>query len=117
MRRTPKNVAERLCIDEDQAAAIIGLMNGSIDPEEYESVQRWIRQCYRKPRDVEMRMCAIDEVLETCGVEAIRRDGSWDNYHGDIVATYCNTGEMHASTVLFDTRSGKFKIMCQGGFR
>ena len=45
MRRTPKNVAERLCIDEDRAAAIIGLMNGSIDPEEYESVQRWIRQC------------------------------------------------------------------------
>lgn len=45
------------------------------------------------------RLEAIDKLLETCGVEAIR--GEWQNgYWCDIVACYCNTGDTYATTVM-----------------
>ena len=118
MKRTPKNVAVHLCIDEERAAVVIGLMDGSLDPYDYESVRGWVAQCYNEPSDTELRMCAIDGVLETCGVEAVRREGSWvDSYHGDIIATYCNTGDMYSCTVVRDHRDSRFKIMCIGDLK
>lgn len=45
------------------------------------------------------RLEAIDKLLGTCGTEAIR--GEWQNgYWCDIVATYCNTGDTYALTVI-----------------
>ena len=45
------------------------------------------------------RIEAIDKLLGLFGVEAIR--GEWQNgYWCDIVATYCNTGDTYALTVM-----------------
>ena len=45
------------------------------------------------------RIDACNALLETFGVEGIR--GNWQNgYWADIVATYCNTGDTYALTVL-----------------
>jgi hypothetical protein len=45
------------------------------------------------------RLDAIDKLLGTFGVEAIR--GDWQNgYWCDIVAVYCNTGDTYATTVM-----------------
>lgn len=49
--------------------------------------------------EASVRMDAINKLLGSHGVEAIR--GDWQNgYWCDIVATYCNTGETYALTVL-----------------
>ena len=45
------------------------------------------------------RLEAIDKLLKAFGVEAIR--GEWQNgYWCDIVASYCNTGDTYALTVI-----------------
>lgn len=45
------------------------------------------------------RIDAINELLGTCGTEAIR--GEWQNgYWCNIVAVYCNTGDTYALTVI-----------------
>jgi hypothetical protein len=70
---------------------IMGLMDGDVDPEEFESVQKWLAQCYNRPSDDELIMCAIDELLETFGVESLDLD--------DRLISYCNAGDTYAATI------------------
>jgi len=116
MRWTTKTLAERLQVDEDRAAKVKGLINKEIDPEDFKSVQDWVRRCYHKPRDTELRMCAIDEVLETCGVEAVRGE-DLGGYYGEVRGTYCNTGDMYTETVFFRSRDQRFMISSCGNFK
>lgn len=66
------------------------------------------------------RLEAIDKLLETYGVEAIR--GDWQNgYWCDIVAAYCNTGDTYAVTVIHVrgdswNPAGRFIISTLGDF-
>lgn len=51
------------------------------------------------------RLDAIDELLGTYGTEAIR--GEWQNgYWCDIVACYCNAGDIYQTTVIHVRGSG-----------
>ncbi len=102
----------------DQADQIIKLIEGDLDPETFASVQSWERQCYTwPPRDSEMIMCAINELLEGHGIEAIRYDDMWiDSYHCDIVATYINMGDTYDTTVLLDSATGEYQVTCYGDY-
>lgn len=119
-----KTIQDKLSLDKISAKCIRGLMDGSISPESFDSVRKWIRQCYYRPSKTSLIMCAIDEVLETFGVEAIESD--WINnyiqtvYNKDYVvmetenyiqAVYCNMGEMYTMTVLFCYKRNRFMIM------
>lgn len=105
------NKAECVSLSSEHGAAIWDLIRGKADPEQYESVQRWRAQCYNwPPSRPEMVMCAIDELLGTHGVEAIRSETLWDRYHGDVTHTYCNTGDMYATTVVFDCRTEEYMV-------
>jgi hypothetical protein len=54
-----------------------------------------------------------DGLLEGYGVEPIR--GDWvDNYYGDIVALYVNTGDTYNPTILYDVNAGKFLVTSWG---
>lgn len=110
-----KTIENRLDVDRDTAKRIRGLMDGSIDPETSKAVQRWIGQCFNKPSKNEMIMCAINEAYETYGVEAI--EGEWiDNYHMNIQAVYCNTGDAYCDTVLLCHKRDRFMITSWGGY-
>lgn len=85
------------------------IISGRIDPETFQSVRDWIRQCYSCPSDDELKMAALNEHLGGFGVEAIRVEGEWvDSFHGDIVATYVNMGDTYARTIVLDSASGEF---------
>lgn len=66
------------------------------------------------------RLEAIDKLLGTFGVEAIR--GDWQNgYWCDIVAAYCNTGDTYAATVIrvrgdYSGWPGRFIVSSMGDF-
>lgn len=94
-----------------QEKQIRGLVNGSIEPDDFDSVDAWIRQCYHRPAETELIMKAIDEVLETCGIEAI-----WSESFSDKCPqfTYCNTGDSYALTVLYDYFESKFIVSSWG---
>ena len=99
----------------DRAEEIIGLVKGSRDPEDYISVESWVRQCYNKPSREEMVMCAFNEILEGYGIEAIRDENVWiDGFHMDIVAVYVNMGDSYTTTILLDHEENEYVVTSYG---
>lgn len=93
------------------AAKAAMILNDEYDPEDVEATAAWVRQCYHKPRTRELKMHALNAVLDLCGVEALTVDGAYvDSYHGDIVATYLNVGDPYIATVVLDSETGEFSI-------
>ena len=110
-------VQERLGLAFGKAKQIVGLIEGTIDPSTFASVQAWVKQCYNEPSQPEQVMCALDEILETFGVEAVTVEGAWvDRFHGNIVATYCNSGDTYDATVVYDSEAGEYLITSWGDF-
>lgn len=112
---TAKRIEHILGVDKDKARAIRGLMDGTIDPMTYESVSKWVGQCYNKPKRSEMAMLAINEVLDGHGVESIHSENiDVNSYWGDIAADYVNMGDPYAATILY-ARSG-YQLTSWGDF-
>lgn len=101
-----KRIASRLNIDRETAQTIRHIMDGSVDPKSFDSVDSWLRQCYNMPNTVELRMCAINEVLGTHGVEALGEMTFPNGPH----YSYCNTGDTYACTVMYDHHENEFLI-------
>jgi len=90
-----------------QEKQIRGLIRGDIEPDDFDSVSAWIFQCFNRPSEVALIMKAIDEVLETSGVESINNpEFSEDSPQ----FTYCNTGDLYALTVCYDYFEHKFIV-------
>ncbi len=97
-----KTLQTRLNLSRENALKLRKVLDGRLDPETFESVQKWVSQCYHKPRKIELIQQAANEILECHGIEAIRCSEWVDRYHGDIRYTYCNTGDGYASTLIRD---------------
>lgn len=68
------------------------LVSGARDPLEYEGVRKWAKACFNMPSKQELIMAAIDEGLDTCGVECVKKAGRF--------AIYCNNGHTYSPTVM-----------------
>lgn len=103
-------------VSEKTAKLAYLLIKGKIPPDPIYSVEVWRKQCHHWPPSApEMVMCALDHILETCGVEAIY--GNYvDQYHQDIQAAYLNTGDTYACTILFDNVSQRYRLVSWGDF-
>lgn len=55
-----------------------------------------------------------NDTLEGFGVEALRSDGAWDRYWGDVVALYVNNGDTYTETLIYEVESDRFRIMSMG---
>ncbi|MCP3975943.1 MAG: hypothetical protein GY720_15790 [bacterium] len=100
---------------DDQVDAVRAILRGDKDPEDYPGVDAWVRQCYGRPSDEELMMAAVNEALGLHGVEAIR--GEWvDNFHGDCIATFANTGDTYADTVFWDCAEQRFMVSSVGAW-
>ncbi len=84
-------------IDAGIAKQIVALIDGAIDPDNYKSVQDWSRQCYNEPSKHEKVFCAVNELLEGFGVEAIWSTDS--ELHP--VAEYVNMGDTYFPTICY----------------
>ena len=60
----------------------------------------------------------INDLVGGFGVEVIRAseddDDPWDNYHGDIIAEYINTGDTYSATIVLDVESGEMEYTTMG---
>lgn len=108
------------------ALAIISIARGHIDPLDHEN-HPLLRGCDLKPyryRDgagnrIEKKMCAIDHILGTCGVEALEAPEDADvdcchDYFDGLIALYCNAGDTYATTIAYDVERGRFEITTVG---
>ena len=66
--------------------------------------------------DNECRMSALNELLLTHGVEAIRTSEHIGRYHFDIRASYLNAGDTCNTTILLDHRDEKWLLTSWGDF-
>ena len=96
------NVSE-LTNDTEIQAQIQGLIDGTIDPERYESVQNRIRECYGKPDRVDLVLTAIDGLLGMHGIEPIR-------FGDNVAALHINAGDTYAATVIYDCEKKQYEI-------
>lgn len=120
MRRIPSvdTIEQRINCDRDTAIQVRRLLDGRDDPESFTKVAKWVRQCANRPAEIELIMAACDEVLDTCGVEAMRSpQNGWDRFWGDTVAIYCNNGQSYDPTVLYDVEREVFYITSTGDWQ
>ena len=113
-----KTLTEKLNVDRETAKKMRGLMyrsghervfkrarqrrDKSIDPVKFSDVKDWLHQCYHRPAEIELIMCALNQVLDGYGVEGLQIEGHWtDNYWMDYVGSYVNLGDTYVPTIFY----------------
>jgi methylthioribose-1-phosphate isomerase len=109
-----RTIQTRLKLDRPTALKLRKLLDGRLDPMEFESVKQWVAQCFNMPRRTELIECAANELLGTYGVEAIESKEWVDSYHGNIRYTYCNTGDSYGATLVRDCVKGRWLVTSFG---
>ena len=113
-----KRLVDALHITPEQAATVRALIRGEIKIQDnplFPRTAQWINSCYHAPRRLDRILSALNECLETQGVECItsgeqRMDGS------HIVAEYLNAGDTYNATLLFNHRTQAFSLTSWGDF-
>lgn len=94
----------------EKSDQILGLIKGRIDPESFEPVATWIRQCYHRPSRHELIACAINVVIEGFGVEAIFSQRSCTQPY----AEYVNLGDTYTTTLVYLLGSERWRVASWG---
>ena len=108
---TLKSISEQLNITKEQAKQIKDLINHKSDPVRFNSVQKWVSQCYTQPSHDEMVQEALNEILETYGTEALFTE-EYSCYHP--LFAYCNAGDAYNTTIIYLDKEDKYIISCWG---
>jgi hypothetical protein len=112
-----KQIVEALNISTLQAKQIKDIIADKLDPLTFKSVQSWVNKCYNMPRGNELKIEAINEIIQGFGTEPVRIEGHYvNNYYFDCVASYVNLGDTYIPTVLLDNRNHKYYICSWGDF-
>jgi hypothetical protein len=109
-----KRISESLNVERETARKIKALVNYELEPDQFESVDAWIRQCYNEPSIDEKIMCALNELLDGHGIEAIRDSRQWDSYYGDCRFSYVNMGDTYNATILYDCMNDRYILSSWG---
>jgi hypothetical protein len=107
---TQQQIIEHLGCDEKEAALVLGLIRGEIDPDNGElfpKTKAWIHSSYNRPNRHALRMSALNEVLGGSGVEAELGDSLTE-----AIIEWINTGDTYSPTITF--RGGKYRLETMG---
>jgi hypothetical protein len=85
---------------------INAILNGTLDPETFKSVQTVVAQCFNKPNSDELKLGAINEALRGYGIEAVRTSKWKNGYWCDILCSYVNMGDSYIPTVIHHRKHG-----------
>ena len=116
-----QRIADNFGVTLFEANLALLIIRGRVKPENHPKrfprTNSWADGCYHYPNRREIKLEALDELLGTCGVEAISDERIYiDHYHGNTVASYLNTGDSYAETLLFDNYENKWKLTSWGDF-
>lgn len=91
----------------EQIREVRHLVSGTTKTKSYQNVQAWIRQCYHPPGYLDRLLCALNEICETFGVEALYKDGQ-------VFAEYLNTGHTYQKTLVYRHDLGRLQVTSWG---
>jgi len=100
----------------DKGQELIDVITGNKTPLDYNSVEQWINQCYSMPRDSELILQALDEILEGYGVESIDGDSYINSYYRYSRGSYINTGDTYSQTLVLDHKNDTIHLTSWGDF-
>ena len=104
---TIKTLVEVLKINANQAKAIRSLIKGDTCPLDYQSTKKYHKMFPSADADM-LILCAINEILETFGIEHIK--------DGNINFDYCNNGDTYKPTIVYNHYSQLFRLRSWGSF-
>jgi hypothetical protein len=117
------HIQQALRCTEEESKLALSLMKLDSGVEEFVRKARvfprtcnWIDQCYHTPSHNEIVLSALDELLATFGVECIETSEVISNYHGYARASYLNTGDSYAKTILLDHKELTWRLVSWGDF-
>jgi hypothetical protein len=120
MAFTIQRLMDSLSISEEEAADVIAIVRGNIDPLEddrFKKTQEWAKSCHNPPRKLDVKLEALNELLCGCGVEGLEHPTIYvDRYNGHFVASYVNFGDTYACTILHDNLANRFRLTSWGDF-
>jgi hypothetical protein len=98
-------------VSELQKTQVAHLVTGLNTPEQYNSVQELIKQCFNPPGWSHKTLTALNEIIEGHGVEAI-----WltEDKHRTPDYEYINQGDPYVPTIMYDCCNGDFFIAAWG---
>ena len=105
-------IAELLNISIEQANQVRQIIKGRLDPLSFKSVQSWVDQCFNMPSKLELKLCAINEVIGGFGVEYTESVN--DSYTDKQGLDYINLGDTYTCTVVFNHSTNKFSCTSWG---
>lgn len=119
MKASDIKQAFRCTLFEANLALLImrGRVNPLKNPRRFPRTYQWVNQCYNTPRRSEIKLFALDELLRTCGVESIECETIYvDGFYGNKVASYLNTGDSYATTLLLNHVHSRWQLTSWGDF-
>jgi hypothetical protein len=61
-------------------------------------------------RRVDQALEFANKAMDLHGVEAVRDPSQWDEYYGDVVCLFVNTGDSYATTLVYDVQRDTFLV-------
>ena len=108
---TYKEIADELNISIEKAKEVKRVITGKIPPENYESVRKWVNQCYNEPTNFSKKLEALNEIIGGYGSEGIF---SPDYSIYWCLFDYVNTGDTYNVTIVRLTDQKKYIISSWG---
>ena len=71
-----------------------------------------LAECFHPPATYDVRMCVLDSIGGTCGVGYIAHKD--DTSHESYGIEYLNIGDPYAATIIYDHRSGRYRVSSWG---
>ena len=89
-------------ISTTQTREIIGLINGDIDPEDFEAGRGRVSDCYNAPSDIDLILTVISSIVDGYGIEYIGSEN--DGYATRDLEGFehVDTGDTYSPTIGYD---------------
>ena len=97
-----------------KGAELRALLKSSAAVREHPAAVSLARQCYNPPELAYMRLTALNAIAETCGIEAVWREGeSASDCTSSPAFEYLDTGDTYALTII-RWRNGRYAVASWG---
>jgi hypothetical protein len=111
-----KRIAKELSIDTDKARILRAIVRGDMDRvailEAVPAAEQRERECYNTPPLNDLKMYAVNSLMDGYGVESIEKPDSSGCGRYDDYIDFINMGDTYSATVLRD--GNKWWIGCMG---
>lgn len=88
------------------------ILSKNFNPYAWEDCVKWMDKCFNTPKEDELRLCALNQILEGYGIESF--EGEWQNgYWCNVVCSYVNMGDSYIYTIILHRDKGFF-VDCTG---